>query len=110
MDKLNIAVVGLRFGKTWMNGLRRHPNCRLACLCDSDPAALEKGQAESGVNTVASHLEEVLNDPHIDAVALFTPAPLHAEQSEQSAWDPGRLCVTRIFRTFEAGSTEYTPS
>jgi hypothetical protein len=25
-------------------------------------------------------------------------------------WDPGRLCVTRIFRTFEAGSTEYTPS
>ena len=31
-------------------------------------------------------------------------------RSEQFAWDPGRLCVTRIFRTFEAGSTEYTPS
>ena len=31
-------------------------------------------------------------------------------RSEQSAWDPGRLCVTRVFRTFEAGSTEYTPS
>jgi hypothetical protein len=29
--------------------------------------------------------------------------------SERSAWDPGRLCVTRIFRTFEAGATEYTP-
>lgn len=42
---------------------------------------LEQSQAESGVGTVASDLEEVLNDRHINAVALFTPAPLHAEQS-----------------------------
>ena len=28
-----------------------------------------------------SALEDVLNDRHVDAVALFTPAPLHAEQS-----------------------------
>ena len=81
MNKINVAVVGLRFGRTWMNGFRRHPRCRLVCLCDSDPAALEKGRAESGVATVASHLEEVLDDRHIDALALFTPAPLHAAQS-----------------------------
>ena len=81
MDKLNVAVVGLRFGRTWMNGFRQHPHCRLTRLCDIDPAALEKGKAESGVDTVASRLEEVLNDRHIDAIALFTPAPLHAEQS-----------------------------
>ena len=64
-----------------MNGFGRHPRCRLACLCDIDPVALEKGQAESGVDTVASDLEAVLNARDIDAVALFTPAPLHAEQS-----------------------------
>ena len=81
MDQLNVAVVGLRFGRTWMNGFQRHPRCRLTCLCDIDPAVLEKGQAESGVDTAVSHLEEVLNDRHIDAIALFTPAPLHAEQS-----------------------------
>lgn len=81
MAKLNIAVVGLRFGRTWMNGFRRHPHCRLTCVCDSDAAALAKGKAESGAETAASRLEDVLNDRHVDAVALFTPAPLHAEQS-----------------------------
>ena len=79
--RLNIAVVGLRFGRTWMNGFKHHPRCRLACICDIDSDALEEGQAESGADTVASQLEEVLNDRHIDVVALFTPAPLHAEQS-----------------------------
>ena len=63
-----------------MNGFKHHPRCRLACICDIDSDALEEGQAESGADTVASQLEEVLNDRHIDVVALFTPAPLHAEQ------------------------------
>jgi len=64
-----------------MSGFKHHPRFRLACLCDTDPAALKKAQAESEANTEISHLEEVLNDRYIDAVALFIPAPLHAEQS-----------------------------
>ena len=71
----------MRFGRTWMKGFQHHPHCRLTTLCDIDTAALEKGKAESGVDTVASRLEEVLDDRHVDAIALFTPAPLHAEQS-----------------------------
>ena len=81
MSHLNIAVVGLRFGRTWMNGFRNHPDCRLARLCDIDEEALERGISESGVNNTSNHIDDVLADTDIDAVALFTPAPLHAEQS-----------------------------
>lgn len=81
MNQLNIAVVGLRFGRTWMNGFRNHPDCRLIHLCDIDAAALERGVSESGVTATSSHLDAVLADSDIDAVALFTPAPLHGEQS-----------------------------
>ena len=81
MEKLNIAVVGLRFGRTWMNGFNHHPDCRLAHLCDIDAAALAQEASASGVSRTSQHLDEVLADAAIDAVALFTPAPLHGEQS-----------------------------
>ena len=74
MNQLNVAVVGLRFGRTWMNGFQNHPDCRLVHLCDIDAAALERGVLESGVTATSSHLDEVLADSDIDAVALFTPA------------------------------------
>ena len=64
-----------------MNGFRNHPDCRLAHLCDIHPAALERGASESGVTATSNHIDEVLADPEVDAVALFTPAPLHGEQS-----------------------------
>ena len=81
MDHLSVAVVGLRFGRTWMNGFANHPSCRVACLCDTDPNALAQSQAASGIDATRSHLDQALADRQIDAVALFTPAPLHAEQS-----------------------------
>lgn len=81
MDKLNVGVVGLRFGRTWMNGFRRHPRCRLAGLCDIDATALEQGVTESEPDMATSSFEDLIEDPRIDAVAIFTPAPIHEEQS-----------------------------
>ena len=66
MDKLRVGVVGLRFGRTWMNGFRYHPRCRLACVCDIDVAALERGAAESRPDIVTSRFEDVVDDGRID--------------------------------------------
>ncbi len=81
MDKLRVGVVGLRFGRIWVNGFRYHPRCRLACVCDIDVAALERGAAESRPNIVTSRFEDIVDDGRIDAVAIITPAPVHAEQA-----------------------------
>lgn len=81
MDELRTAVVGLRFGRTWANGFKHHPRCRLACLCDLEAAKLCHVAAETEPDRTTTCFEDVVTDESIDAVGLFTPAPLHAEQA-----------------------------
>lgn len=81
MSQLRTAVVGLRFGKTWMNGVRHHPRCELTCLCDIDEQKLAQAADEAKPRFTTPDFEEVVASDTIDAVALFTPAPLHAEQT-----------------------------
>ncbi|HCQ04169.1 MAG TPA: oxidoreductase, partial [Candidatus Latescibacteria bacterium] len=48
---------------------------------DLDARALERAASEAGPDRVTERFEEMVADPGIDAVAVFTPAPLHAEHS-----------------------------
>jgi predicted dehydrogenase len=84
MTQLNVAVVGLRFGRTWVNGFRNHPDCRVLTLCDINADVLQQNATDAAIPSTSSDLDDVLSDPAIDVVALFTPAPLHAEQSARS--------------------------
>ena len=81
MDQLRMAVVGVRFGRTWMNGLRRHPRCELECLCDLDAEKLAQAAGEAGAQSTTTDFDAVVSSDSVNAVALFTPAPLHAEQT-----------------------------
>lgn len=81
MDTFNIGVAGLRFGRTWMNGFRNHPRCRLAALCDLDTDVLSRTAEEAGADRTMTEFEALAADPGIDAVAVFTPAPLHGEHA-----------------------------
>ena len=81
MNKLRIGVVGLRFGKTWMNGFHRHPACTVACLCDLYSEVLAEASESLGGTSTTTDFDELLADDGIDVVALFTPAPLHGKQA-----------------------------
>jgi predicted dehydrogenase len=79
-DRLRMGVAGLGY---WGPNLARNfaaiPSAELACCCDADPEARERVQRLfPGVRTCA-HLSEMLGDASIDAVALATPVPTHAE-------------------------------
>ena len=103
MSHLNVAVVGLRFGCTWMNGFRNHPNCLLMHLCDIDEETLARAAAQSGVSNTFGHIDEVLANPDISAIAFFTPVPLHAEQSA-AALKSGKHVLSAVpAPTTEAG-------
>jgi predicted dehydrogenase len=73
-------VVGLGY---WGPNLARNfaavPSCELAYLCDADPAARERLARLAPGATLADGLDELLADPSLDAVALATPVPTHAE-------------------------------
>jgi len=77
---LRIAVVGLGY---WGPNLARNfnaiPGCELAWLCDASPDALARVGASFPAARLTAELDEVLADPLVDAVALATPVPTHAD-------------------------------
>ena len=78
---IKVAVVGTGFGRTFARIFKAHPDCQLLCICDLHKDRAEQVARETGAERVAGELNEVLNMSDIDAVAIFTHAPRHAEHS-----------------------------
>ena len=95
MKKLNIALVGLGFGESFLPIYMDHPNVGTVWIFDADPKAL-RAAADKYVRAVPyGSLEEILRDKSIDAVHLVTPIPAHAEQSI-AVLDSGRHCACTV--------------
>ncbi|HYM46515.1 MAG TPA: Gfo/Idh/MocA family oxidoreductase [Solirubrobacteraceae bacterium] len=77
---IRVGVVGLGY---WGPNLARNfaaiEGCELTWLCDaSEPAREKLAQSFPGARATAA-LGDLLQDPELDAVALATPVPTHAE-------------------------------
>jgi len=79
-DAVRIGVAGLGYwGPNLARNLAAIEGCELAWLCDPSPHAREAAaRAHPGVRT-SGELGELLADPGLDAVAIATPVPTHAE-------------------------------
>ena len=74
-DRLGLAIVGLNFGahvleKEWQDGPAK-PYFDLRCVCDLRSALSDEVAQRYGVSACYD-LEEVLEDPTVDVVGLFT--------------------------------------
>ncbi len=79
---LNIAVVGAgAIGKTHIELVYHHPNCRLFAIVDPSPQA--KVVAEQYQVPIFDQLADVLKETTLDGVILASPNFLHAEQATQ---------------------------
>src|ERR1700758_4016991 len=80
MSALRIGVVGLGY---WGPNLARNfgavPGCELAWCCDASPQARARVQPSFPAARFTAELGELLADPALDAIALATPVPTHAE-------------------------------
>ncbi len=78
-----IAVIGAgNWGKNLVRAFAGLGDAELVCVCDRDPdrrAAVQR--QHPGVATTAQ-LANVLTDERIDAIAVATPAPSHADVAE----------------------------
>ena len=79
-DKIKVAVVGLQFGAEFVPIYRDHPDVSRVAVCDLDSAKLNAVAGRFGIADRFARLEEVLASDY-DAVHLFTPVPLHVEQT-----------------------------
>ena len=76
----SIGVVGLGYwGPNLARNFDRLPDVELAWLCDASEDALERWGAAFPSARTTSSLDELLADESLDAVAIATPVPTHAE-------------------------------
>ena len=72
----NIGVVGGGFGSSFQWHL--HPKCKVTAVCDIRPDRLQRLSEVYKCGNTYKNFREMLKHPELDAVAVFTPAPLHA--------------------------------
>jgi len=79
-DRIRIGVAGLGY---WGPNLARNfaaiDGCEVGWCCDASPEARARAAARFRGVRVAEDLGQLLADPTLDAIALATPVPTHAE-------------------------------
>jgi predicted dehydrogenase len=87
-----IGVVGLGYwGPNLARNFDRLAGAELTWLCDASEEALERWQAAFPTARTSTRLEELLDDDALDAVAVATPVPTHAELALRVI-DAGKHC------------------
>jgi predicted dehydrogenase len=75
-DKIvRIGVVGGNFGSTFQWHL--DPNCKVTAVCDLRDDRLERLVKAYGPAATYKDFHQFLKHPDLDAIAVFTPVPLH---------------------------------
>ncbi len=77
---VRVGVVGLGYwGPNLARNLAAIPGCQLAWLCDADEHARARLAPSFPAARLTGDLDELLDDPQLDAIVLATPVPTHAE-------------------------------
>src|SRR5438270_1182827 len=91
-EMVRVGVAGLGY---WGPNLARNfatiPGCELAWCCDPLPSARERVAARFPDVRLSEDLDELLADPALDAVAVATPVPSHAELATR-VLEAGKHC------------------
>lgn len=80
-EKLNIAIVGLGFGREFIPIYQNHPNTNMYAICQRTRQKLDEVGDEFGVAKRFTSFEELIQDPQVDVVHINSPIHLHAPQS-----------------------------
>ena len=79
--KLNVAIVGLGFGKEFIPIYQQHPATTLYGICQRTRSQLDEVGSIYGVERRFTSFDELIADPDLDAVHINSPIHLHATQS-----------------------------
>lgn len=79
--KINVAIVGLGFGAEFIPLYQRHPQARLAAICQRDQKKLDQIGDAFKIESRYSDYLKLLKDPEVHAVHINTPIPDHAWMS-----------------------------
>lgn len=83
-SKVRIGVIGLgHWGPNLARNFAQLPNSEVTWLCDGSAEALDRQRASHPNARFTTDLEDLLNDPELDAVIVAVPVPAHADVAER---------------------------
>lgn len=82
--QVNVAMVGLGFGREFIPIYLAHPNANVQALCQRNVENLNKVGDEFGIASRYTKYEQVLADPKVDFVHINSPIPDHAWMSMEA--------------------------
>lgn len=79
-----IGILGLGEGRSILRACDRSARWEAAWICDLDEDLCRQRRAEHRVGRYTLSYEEMLADPDLDVVAIFTPDPMHSDHCIQA--------------------------
>jgi predicted dehydrogenase len=92
---VNVAVVGLNFGASFVPSYKFHPLVGEVTICDFNQDLVAQVGDRWDIPKRAQSLQEVLDDPAIDAVHLLTNITGHADQAV-AVLEAGKHCAVAV--------------
>jgi len=107
MEKVRIAIVGLNFGRYILDQLVTGPgreHLELAGVCDLDAAKVRQYAAQTGARAY-HNLTDLLAEPSIPAIGLFTPPGGRANLIRQAIQAGKHVLTTKPFELDAVAAT-----
>lgn len=83
MAKLRLGVLGLGEGRSIISAALKSDAWELVNVCDLNEALCQERAKEFGLVRYTTSFDEMLADPTIDVIGIYTPDPLHARHIRQ---------------------------
>lgn len=94
---LTIGILGLGEGRSTMSAALNSKKLRLKTICDANEELCKQRCKEFRFDNYTTAYADLLNDPEIDIVAIYTPDHLHAEHVKQALLHNKHVVCTKPF-------------
>ncbi len=95
MKKLNVAIIGLRFGGAFPPIYLKHPDIDRVAICDTNETLLQSYGDKYNISERFTRLDDILASRDFDAVHILTGIPLHAEMT-LAVLKAGKHCACTV--------------
>lgn len=94
---LNLGILGLGEGRSTISAALQSTKLNLKMICDTNLEACRQRGDEFKVFDYTTDYQEMLDDPDIDIIAIYTPDHLHAGHIKQALLHDKHVVCTKPF-------------
>ncbi|GAB4018631.1 Gfo/Idh/MocA family protein [Spirosoma koreense] len=94
---LRLGILGLGEGRSTMSAALSSPHYELVKICDQKLELCQQRAKEFDFQAYTTQYQELLDDPSIDVIAIYTPDHLHAQHTKLAMQHGKHVVCTKPF-------------